>query len=178
MLATTGNVLITGGLSHNFTRSAVAFPDGTQRALYGMESPELWFEDFGAAKLVRGHALVKLDVDFVKVIKRGDYKVFLTPEGDCRGLYVRRRATSFQVRELMGGKSSIAFSYCIVGRRKDIKRHRRFAEIDTRLPLPAARARRPSSTLRAFIADLKGEARAKSPSSSAGRPSAKRRDSA
>jgi len=110
---------------------------------------------------VRGHALVKLDVDFVKVIKRGDYKVFLTPEGDCRGLYVRRRATSFQVRELMGGKSSIAFSYCIVGRRKDIKRHRRFAEIDTRLPLPAARARRPSSTLRAFIADLKGEARAK-----------------
>jgi hypothetical protein len=34
------------------------------------------------------------------VIKRGDYKVFLTPEGDPR-LYVRRKsAASFEVREL------------------------------------------------------------------------------
>jgi hypothetical protein len=77
-----------------------------------MESPELWFEDFGTAKLKRGRVVVKLDADFAKVIKRGDYKVFLTPEGDCRGLYVRRKsAASFEVRELMGGKSSIAFSY-------------------------------------------------------------------
>jgi hypothetical protein len=97
----------------------VPFPDGTQRVLYCMESPDLWFEDFGAAKLKRGRAVVQLDPDFTKVIKRGDYKVFLTPEGDCRGLYTRRRsAASFEVRELMGGKSSIAFSYRIVGRRK------------------------------------------------------------
>jgi hypothetical protein len=73
----------------------------------------------------------------------------------------RKSARSFEVRELMGGKSSIAFSYRIVGRRKDIKGHRRFAKIDTRLPRPAARARPPSSTLDAFIANLKNEARAK-----------------
>ena len=47
----------------------------------------------------------------------------------------RKRAANFEVRELAGGKSSIAFSYRIVGRRKDIKGHRRFAKIDTRLPL-------------------------------------------
>jgi hypothetical protein len=111
-----GNVYVTGTLTQNMQRSVVAFPDGSQHALYGMASPELWFEDFGTAKLVRGRALVKLDADFVKVIKRGDYKVFLTPEADCRGLYARRRAASFQVGELMGGKSSIAFSYRIVGR--------------------------------------------------------------
>jgi len=64
--------------------------------------------------------IVKLDADFAKVIKRGDYKVFLTPEGDCRGLYMRRKSTaSFEVRELMGGKSAIAFSCRIVGRRKE-----------------------------------------------------------
>jgi hypothetical protein len=58
-------------------------------------------EDFGAAKLKRGRTLVKLDADFAKVIKRGDYKVFFTPEGDCRGLYVRSKsAASFEVREL------------------------------------------------------------------------------
>ena len=64
--------------------------------------------------------IVKLDAAFAKVIKRGDYKVFLTPEGDCRGVYMRRKSTaSFEVRELMGGKPAIAFSYRIVGRRKE-----------------------------------------------------------
>ena len=67
-----------------------------------------------------------------------DYRVFLTPEGDCRGLFVRRKtAANFEVRELMGGKSDVAFSYRIVGKRKDIKGHRRFAEIDTRVPSPS-----------------------------------------
>jgi hypothetical protein len=90
-----------------------------------------------------GRVVVKLDADFAKVIKRGDYHVFLTPKGDCRGLCVRRQGgASFEVRELMGGKSSITFSYRIVGRRKDIKRHTRFAEIETPIiPMPAAKGR-------------------------------------
>jgi hypothetical protein len=115
-----GNIQVIG------TKAAVVpFPDGSHRALYCMESPDLWFEDFGTAKLKRGRALVQLDADFAKVIKPGDYMVFLTPEGDCRGLYVRRKsATSFQVVEQMGGTSNIAFSYRIVGRRRDIKEHR------------------------------------------------------
>jgi hypothetical protein len=143
-----GDVTITGHLTLNGMKSAaVPFPDGSRRLLYCMESPELWFEDFGTGKLKGGRTVVKLDADFAKVIKRG-YKVFLTPEGDCRGLFVhRKRATSFEVRELMGGKSAIAFSYRIVGRRKDIKGHRRFAKIDTRLRLPVPRAR-PARTAR------------------------------
>jgi hypothetical protein len=154
-----GNIQVTG------TKAAVVpFPDGTHRALYCMESPDLWFEDFGEAKLVRGRAVVKFDPNFAKVIT-GDYRVFFTPEGDCRGLYLRRKsAATFEVGELMGGKSSIAFSYRIVGRRKDIQGHKRFAKIDTRLPLPATAARPPrkgaptSRELRAFIADLEKEA--------------------
>jgi hypothetical protein len=60
-----------------------------------------------------------------KVIKRGDYHVFFTPKGDCRGLYVRRQGgASFEVREQLGGKSNVAFSYRIVGRRKDFKAER------------------------------------------------------
>jgi hypothetical protein len=137
-----GNVSVNGTLTVTGTKSAaVPFPDGTRRLLYCMESPEVWFEDFGTAKLKRGRAVVKLDADFAKVIKR-DYRVFPTPEGDCRGLYVRRKnAASFEVRELMGGKSSITFSYRIVGRRKDIEGYRRFAKIDTRLRLPTPQAR-------------------------------------
>jgi hypothetical protein len=169
-----GNVFITGNLTLNGMKgAAVPFPDGTRRVLYCMESPELWFEDFGAGKLKRGRAVVKLDADFAKVIKRGDYHVFLTPRGDCRGLYVRRQGgLSFEVRELAAGTSSAAFSYRIVGRRKDIKGHRRFAKIDTRLPLPVSRARparparrakMPSPTpaeLRALAARMQKEAQA------------------
>jgi hypothetical protein len=78
------NIVVTGTKS-----AAVPFFDGTQRVLYCMESPDLWFEDFGAARLKRGRAIVQLDADFAKVIKRGDYRVFPAPEGDCRGLTVR-----------------------------------------------------------------------------------------
>ena len=104
------------------------------------------------------------------MITRGDYRVFLTPEGDCRGLYVRRKsAASFEVRELMGGGSAAAFAYRIVGRRRDITRHRRFAKIDTHLPLPPAATRAPRprkptpAALRAFLASLEREARQRAP---------------
>ena len=86
---------------------------------------------------------MKLDTDFTKLITRGDYKVFLTPEGNCRGLYVRKRAASFEVRELQSGTSNVAFSYRIVARRKDIKAHQRFATRAKRCP-PQRRAHRAS----------------------------------
>jgi hypothetical protein len=141
---------------------AVPFPDGSHRVLYCMESPELWFEDFGAAKLKAGRAVVKLDADFAKVIKRGDYKVFLTPEGECRGLYVRKSAASFEVREFAGGKSSIAFSYRIVGRRKDITEQRFAKVIPPKLPAAARAPRKPTTAqLRAFVARVEKEARAR-----------------
>jgi hypothetical protein len=69
----------------------------------------------------------------------------------------------------MGGNSNIAFSYRIVGRRKDIKQHRRFARIDNPLPLPTRppRAqRKPAPTragLRAFTARVEKEARERAP---------------
>jgi hypothetical protein len=64
--------------------------------------------------------------------------------------------------------SSIPFSYRIVARRKDIKRHRRFAMIDKRLRAPPMAAPSPrkrkavsrSSALRAFVASLEKEVRA------------------
>jgi len=164
-----GNAVVTGTLTAAVKNAMVAFPDGSQRVLHCMESPEHWFEDFGTAKLKGGRAVVKLDPDFAKVITR-DYRVFLTPEGDCRGLYVHQKsAASFEVRELLGGESAIAFCYRIVGRRRDIKRHRRFAKIDARLPVSAAATRPPrqrkptAAALRAFVAGIEHEARERAP---------------
>jgi hypothetical protein len=48
-----------------------------------------------------------------------DYHVFLTPRGDCKGLYIAQESpTSFEVRELGGGTSSIAVDYRIMAKRK------------------------------------------------------------
>jgi len=143
-----GDVLVTGTLTATVKNGVVRFPDGSQRLLHCMESPEHWFEDFGSAKLTGGRATVKLDADFAKTVKLNDYRVFLTPEGDCRGLYVQSKGTrGFEVRELQGGSSGARFSYRIVGKRKDITAHKRFAKIETRLParipkLPASRGRK------------------------------------
>jgi hypothetical protein len=137
-----GDLIVTGQIFAGIKDAIMPFPDGSHRLMHCMESPEHWFEDFGAGRLKGGRTVVKLDADFAKVIKRGDYHVFLTPKGDCRGLCVRRQeGASFEVRELQGGTSNVAFSYRVVAKRKDIKAHTRFAKIDPRLPIPTGKAR-------------------------------------
>ena len=138
-----GNVTITGMVTAMGAKpAAVPFPDGSRRLLYCTESPLCWFEDFGSARLARGRAVVKLDADFAKVVKLDECHVFLTPEGDCRGLYVRRKGGgSFEVRELQGGSSSVRFSYRIVARRKDVP-GKRFAKAETAMPQPPKPAHR------------------------------------
>ena len=137
-----GNLFVTGQIFAGTKDAIVPFSDGSHRLMHCMESPEHWFEDFGGARLKRGRAVVKLDADFAKTIKTGDYRVFLTPEGNCGGLYIKsKRGGGFEVRELQGGMSNVAFSYRIVGRRRDIKRHKRFARIDITPPMPIAKSR-------------------------------------
>jgi hypothetical protein len=104
--------------------AAVPYPDGSHRQLYAVESPDCWFEDFGRARLKNGKATIKFSPDFSAVIDSKQMHIFLSPEGDCNGLYVfgtvTEGAKSFSVRELQKGKSSVSFSYRIVGKRKDI----------------------------------------------------------
>jgi hypothetical protein len=135
-----GSVFVTTSLTATVKNAVVPFPDGSHRLMHCMESPEHWFEDFGSARLADGRATVNLDPDFASVVKAKDYRVFLTPEGDCNGLYVAGKgAAGFEVAELQGGTSAVRFSYRVVGRRKDIKRHVRFAKIEmTRPELPTS----------------------------------------
>lgn len=108
-----GNFWCTG------TKSSVTEVDGETRALYAIESPDVWFEDFGSAKLSGGSATVNVDPQFAQTVNLGvEYHVFLTPLGDCNGLYVASKtADGFEVRELGGGTSDIAFDYRIVAKR-------------------------------------------------------------
>jgi hypothetical protein len=157
-----GDLYISGQIIGGNKSAIVPFSDGSHRLMQCMESPEHWFEDFGAARLKRGQAVVNLDADFANTIRAGDYRVFLTPEGDCCGLYVKRkRGDGFEVRELQGGTSNVAFSFRVIGRRRDIKRHKRFAKIDIAPPIQVAgretvgpRAARPQAFTRHLRAVL------------------------
>jgi hypothetical protein len=111
-----------GDLSCSGSKSAVVPVDGGSRkvALYAVEAPENWFEDAGSAHLSNGEAVVNLESVFGQTVNSNiDYHVFLTPNGDCKGLYVAQKsATSFVVRELGGGTSNIVFDYRIMAKRK------------------------------------------------------------
>ena len=63
---------------------------------------------------------IVLESTFAQTVNTGsDYHVFLAPEGECRGLYVTNKsATGFEVHELGGGQSNVAFSYRIVALRR------------------------------------------------------------
>jgi hypothetical protein len=135
-------VFCSGNFAATGTKAAaVPFPDGTVRALYCVESPECWFEDFGSAQLVDGVVQVPLDPDFAATVRTDQYYVFVEPEADCHGLYVTAKdSQGFTVRELQGGTATIPFSYRVVARRKDVEAPR-FAEVDlpSRLSTPADR---------------------------------------
>jgi hypothetical protein len=93
---------------------------------YAMQSPENWMEDFGSATLQNGVATVSIDPVFAETISASaDYHVFLTPNGDSRGLYVLAKTpTGFEVHESGGGKSTLNFDYRIVAKRRGYEAQR------------------------------------------------------
>ncbi len=110
-----GNLVCTGTKS-----AAVPLKNGRMAALYAVEAPENWFEDFGSGKLVDGVATVALDPAYSQTVNVNvSYHVFVTPKGDCEGLYVAKETPAgFEVHELRGGKSNVDFDYRIVARRR------------------------------------------------------------
>ena len=85
---------------------------------YAPRNASATVEDEGEAQLVNGSAAVRLDSAFADSISdRSTYLVFITPQGDSKGLYVTRKTlTGFEVHESMGGRSTLAFDYRIVAK--------------------------------------------------------------
>ncbi len=111
--------------------AATATSPGRSIASYSAQETAPTIEDFGEAQLVNGRAYVALSADFANVMDgRSNYMVFLTAEGDNRGLYVGNKArTGFSVHESQAGRSTLPFSYRIVAKR--------YGSISARLPLVA-----------------------------------------
>jgi hypothetical protein len=113
-LGASGNLYVFGG-----TKSAVVnTQDYGTRELYSVESPEVWFEDFGTATISAGSAEVVFEPIFAQTVNfAAGYHVFLTPLGDC-GLYVSGKTESgFTVAALDGSSCTIEFDYRIVAKR-------------------------------------------------------------
>jgi len=142
-----GGVTITGDLNVSGAKNAVVETASFgKRKLYAVESPENWFEDFGRAKLVNGRALITIEPVFAETVNtEGDYHVFVTPNANCRGLYVSNRGPgSFEVRELNKGKANITFDYRIVAKRRAYEQVRLAESDDAREKLGAGLAAKPA----------------------------------
>jgi hypothetical protein len=122
-----------GNLTCNGTKSAVVKVGEERRRMYGIESSEVWFEDFGSGSLQNGKTVINVDPLFAGTVNlSAGYHVFLTPLGDCKGLYVTSKTVKdFEVHELEGGITNVSFDYRIVAHRAGYEHLR--MELDTDL---------------------------------------------
>ena len=95
-------------------------PAQTTRVLYDMQSPDVWFEDFGEGTLTNGKAEVAIAADFGSAVNTAQYHVFLTAHDPAsNGLAVASRGPArFGVQEHGGGTSNTTFSWRLVARPK------------------------------------------------------------
>ncbi|MBD5604009.1 MAG: hypothetical protein IAI48_02810 [Candidatus Eremiobacteraeota bacterium] len=114
--------------------STALMQGGSSATAFGTKATAPTLEDTGTARLVAGVSAVRIDPTFAATIDTSTpYRVFLTPAGDSRGLYVAsRNMAGFVVRESQGGHSSMSFDYRIVASPMGHARER-MARI-TRLP--------------------------------------------
>lgn len=117
-----GNVFITGRIFTSGSCSSGCAPthsSGEKRVqMFTPQESLPTVEDFGEAQLVDGRSYVRIDPAFANTIDaHASYMVFITPQGDNRGLYIAgKTAGGFEVRESQGGRSTLTFDYRIVAK--------------------------------------------------------------
>ncbi len=95
---------------------------GERVVSYAAQTSFPTIEDVGEGKLAGGQARIAIDAALSRAIDQGSYVVFVTPEGESRGLYVTdKTANGFSVAENEGGHSNIAFGYRIVAKPYGVK---------------------------------------------------------
>ncbi len=116
-----------GDMVASGTKSAVVKTSAGERLYYTIESPEIWFEDFGEGQLANGKAHIELGPLFLETVTinaSNPMKVFIQLKDDCKGTYVKTYNTGFDVIELQNGNSNASFSYRLVAKRKGYETQR------------------------------------------------------
>jgi hypothetical protein len=125
-----GSVTASGGF-----KTVIIAHGGEKLAASVPVTPQATMEDTGTARLVGGEGEVRFDSAFASTIDaRRGYQIFLTPDGDTRGLYVAQKYEGgFVVREVEHGRSSLWFDYRIVARPRGAS-DVRLPEMDNKMP--------------------------------------------
>jgi hypothetical protein len=113
-----GNLTIAGVITTSGSCQNGCSKPGQHLISYAPRESSPTMEDFGEGQLKGGAAYVRIDPAFANAIdQHSSYLVFITPDGDSKGLYVTMRSPSgFEVRESGGGRSTLDFSYRIVAK--------------------------------------------------------------
>lgn len=99
------------------TKSAVVRTDEGSRLLYTEESTEVWFADYGFARLEDGLAVIPIDELFAQTVNLEEpYHVFVQVYGDAQVYVANRTPTQFEVH-LRDGDPDVEFSYRIAAKR-------------------------------------------------------------
>ncbi len=118
-----GDIYADGDLYLGGTKSSVVrTTDREERRLYAIESPEVWFEDFGSAQLLNGKATISIDPLFAQTVNLTEtYHVFVTPISDEPVLLfvTNKHSNSFTVQgvTLDSQPTNATFDYRIVAKR-------------------------------------------------------------
>jgi hypothetical protein len=111
-----GDGFFSGYVTATAYKTAQRQRNGAQVGAFSPESTQATIEDTGTSRLLNGEGTVRFDQAFASAIdpSRG-YQIFLTPNGDTRGLYVSAKYEGgFIVRENEHGRSSVYFDYRVV----------------------------------------------------------------
>ena len=128
-----GNLTISGALTEGGTPMSVTRTlGGHALRTYAPREAESTIEDVGETTVTSGHAAVALDPAFASTIDpRLPYYVFLTAEGENRGLYVTSKTSrGFFIRETNGGSSTLNVQYRIVAKPYDASANPRLPAVN------------------------------------------------
>jgi hypothetical protein len=93
-------VYASGDLGASGTKSAIVRTEQGPRAVYCLESTEVWFEDFGWSEIRNGEAAVRLANDFLQTVTiNGEHplKVFITPKARLGDWWVEDNGQEFRL---------------------------------------------------------------------------------
>jgi len=121
-------VYYSGNLAGSGSKSCVMKTSQGPRALYCVESPENYFEDYGTAKLINGRARINIDPLFLETItinNENPYKVFIQMTDEIsNNVHIVKHDTYFEVIENNNGTSTAEFDWRLVAKRKGFEKLR------------------------------------------------------
>ena len=107
--------------------AVVPTENGEWRRYYVEEATEIYFNDYGTARLEQGRAFIQYEPLFRETVTMSPEHppmIFIQMNGETNGVYVQKLENGFMVIENLGGSSNAQFDYRIMAKRKGYENDR------------------------------------------------------